>query len=75
MNFPQNNHVTPMNEFNAGGVAHVPPTVCLLPARVSAYLPANVEPTGKAGTSKSGDMVPVRPVIVICLVLFLRLIA
>lgn len=75
MNFPQNNHVTLMKEFNVGGVAHVSPTVCLLPARVSAYFPANVEPTGKARTNKSGDMVPVRPMIINYLVLFLRLIA
>ena len=75
MIFPQNNHVTPMNEFNAGGVAHVPPTVSLLPACVSAYVPANVEPLGAAGTNKSGDRVPVRPVAVDCLVSFLRLIA
>lgn len=75
MNFPQNNHVAPMNEFNAGGFAHVSPTVCLLPARVSAYVPANVEPIGKVGTNDSGERVPVRPMAVHCLVLFLGLIA
>jgi hypothetical protein len=74
MNFPQNNHVTPMNEFNAGGFAHVPPPDCLLPACVSVYVPANVEPLGAAGTNKPGDMVPVRPDAINCLVLFLGLI-
>jgi hypothetical protein len=71
MNFPQNNHVTPINEFNAGGFAHVPPAVCLRPACVSAY----VEPLGAAGTKKSGDMGTVRPIAVHCLILFLGLIA
>ena len=73
MIFPQNNHVTPMNEFNAGGVAHVPPTVSLLPACVSAYVPANVEPLGAAGTNKLANVVPVRPVAVHCLVWLLGL--
>ena len=74
MIFPQNNHVTPMNEFNAGGFAYVPPIVCLLPAYISAYVPANVEPLGAAGTNKLGDMVTVRPMAVHCLILFLGLI-
>jgi len=74
MNFPQNNHVTPMHEFNAGGFAHVPPAGCLLSACVSAYVPANVEPLGAAGTNKSGDMVTVRLMAVNCLILFLGLI-
>ena len=75
MNFPQNIYVALMNRYNAGGFAHVPPTVCLLPVRVSAYAPANVERTGKAGTNKSGDLRIVRPVAVNSLILFLGLIA
>jgi len=56
MNFQQNNHDAPGSEFNAGGFAHMPPTVCLLSA--------NVEPPGAAGTNRSGDRVTVRPMAV-----------
>lgn len=75
MKFQQNIQVASMNEFNAGGFAHVPPTVCRLPARVSACVPAYVEPLGAAETNKLGDIGTVRPATVNCPIRFLGLIA
>ena len=73
MKFAQNRNVIQRNEFNAGGIVHVPPALCLPPARASAHLPAYVEPTGKAVTKKLNDMGTVRPVAVNSLILFLEL--
>ena len=73
MKFAQNINVIQKNEFNAGGIAHVPPALCLPPARASAHVPAYVEGTGKAVTKKLKDMGTVRPVAVNSLILFLGL--
>jgi len=73
MKFAQNMNVIQRNEFSAGGIDHVPPTLCLPPARASAYIPAYVDPTGSAVTKKLNAMGTVRPVAVNGLILFLGL--
>ncbi len=73
MKFAQNMNVIQRNEFNAGGIDHVPPALCLPPARASAHVPAYVELTGRAVTKKMNDMGTVRPVAVNSLFLFLEL--
>ncbi len=73
MNLLQNMNVIQKNEFNAGGIDHVPPALCLPPARASAHVPAYVERTGKAVTKKLNDMGTVRPVAVNGPILFLEL--
>lgn len=73
MKFAQNMNVIQRNEFNAGGIVHVPPALGLPPARASAHAPAYVERTGKAVTKKMNDMGTVRPVAVNSLILFLGL--
>lgn len=49
-------------EINAGGIAHMPPAGCLLPAHTSACVPAYVERTGQAETKKLNEMGTVRSV-------------
>jgi|GEM_PF-1100619 len=77
MKFAQNTNVIQRNEFNAGGIDHVPPALCPPPAHASAhlpaYLPAYVEPTGKAGTNNWDDVGTARPVAVNSSILFLEL--
>jgi peroxiredoxin len=73
MNLPQNMNVPQRNEFNAGGMVHVPPTCCLPPVCASAHVPAYVELTGKAVTNKSDDMWTVSPVTGNGLILFSEL--
>jgi hypothetical protein len=60
-------------EINAGGVDHVPSTVCLLPACASANTPACVERTGRAGTNKLDDRGSVRQAVENGLLLFMEL--
>ena len=52
MNFRQKQISLWEKEIHAGGLVHVPPTACLLPACASAYTPARVERTGRAETNK-----------------------
>jgi hypothetical protein len=73
MKFVQNMNAIQKNEFNAGGNVHVPPALCLPPARASAHVPAYVERTGKAITKKLNAMGTARPVAVNGLILFLEL--
>jgi len=73
MKFAQNIIVIQKNEFNAGGIDHVPPTGCLPPACASANVPAHVDRTGKAVTNKLDGMGTVRPVTLNGLILFLEL--
>lgn len=73
MNFTQKINVPQRNEFNVGGFDHVPPALCLLPADVSAYIPAYVERTGRAGTNNWDDVGTVRPMVVNSLILFSEL--
>jgi peroxiredoxin len=73
MNFTQNINVNQRNEFNVGGIVHVPPTGCLPPACASAHVPAYVEPIGKAVTKKMNDLGAVRPMAVNSLILFSEL--
>ncbi|MEK6752737.1 MAG: hypothetical protein AABZ00_10770 [Chloroflexota bacterium] len=73
MKFAQNMNAIQKNEFNAGGIVHVPPALCLPPARASAHVPAYVERTGRAVTKKMGDMGTARPVAVDSPILFLEL--
>ena len=62
MKCAQNTNVIQKNEFNAGGIVYVPPALCLLPADVSAHIPAYVERTGKAGMHEILRERSVRPV-------------
>ena len=73
MIFAQNMNVIQKNEFNAGGIDHAPPALCLPPARASAHVPAYVEGAGKAVTKKLNDMGTMRPVAVNSPILFLGL--
>ena len=73
MTLPQNMNIPQRNEFTADGIVYVPPTACLLPAYISAHVPAYVEPTGKAVTNKSDDIGSVRPVAGNGLILFSEL--
>ena len=73
MNSTQKINVNQRNEFNAGGIVYVPPALCLLPADVSAHIPAYVERTGKAVTKELNDMGTVRPMAVNSLILFSEL--
>lgn len=73
MKFAENMNVIQRNEFNAGGIDHVPPALCLPPARASAHVPAYVERIGKAVTKKLNDMGTVGPVAVNSPILFLEL--
>jgi hypothetical protein len=74
MNFLQKPFLVLEEEINAGGIDHVPPALCLLPAHTSAHVPANVEATGMAGTNKTREMGTVTPMTVNCLILFFGLI-
>ena len=73
MKYAQNTNVIQKNELNAGGIVYVPPALCLPPACASAYLPAYVEPTGKAVTKKMNDLGAVRPMAVNSLISFSEL--
>ena len=63
MNFHQKPFLQLRTKINAGGIDHVPPTLCLLPACASAHVPAYVERTGRAGTKNFHTNGTVRHVI------------
>ncbi len=60
-------------KFHAGGIAHVPPAVCLPPAHASAHVSAYVERLGAAVTNKLDEIWTVRPIAGNSLILFLEL--
>jgi len=61
MNFLQKLFLHLEKEITAGGIVHVPPSVCLLPANAPACVPAYVAPPGGATTNELGPSGTVRP--------------